>query len=100
MATTMNMIRRWFVEGVKDKNAYMAVWCDTYDYEDYPAYYNSRREAQHAINNPSSMQKVMEVYALTSDRQVREAQIQSHRSWALRIGDQVDDSIEIGDVTA
>lgn len=95
MATTKNEIRQWFVEGVNDKKAFMAVWCDTYDYEDYPSYYDNAAEAQRAINSPGSMQKVMEVYSLTEDHQERERQLNLHRCWALRPGDPVPDAANV-----
>lgn len=79
--TTQKQIAAWYDEGVKDGKAYMVVWCDTYDWSDYPACFDNREETQRAINSPSSMQKVMEVYDLNGDR---EAQLGMYRCWALR----------------
>lgn len=62
--TSVSTIRGWF-QSAKEEDQYMIVWCDSYDYSDYPAYYDSRERAQYALNNPSSMQRAMDDFALT-----------------------------------
>lgn len=81
MTTTAENIGGWFDRGVANNEAYMIVWCDTYDYEDYPAYYDSREEAQKALDKPGNMQKAMECYDLSKSKA---AQLALARSWALR----------------
>lgn len=67
--------------GKKLKAKYMIVWCDTFDYDDYPAYYNTKEEAQFALDNPAGMQKAMECYDLEADI---EKQLDMSRCWALK----------------
>lgn len=82
MGTTRTDLGNWFDQGVADDKAYMVVWCDTYDYSDYPAYYGSREDAQQALDkNGQNMQKAMECYDL---RKSKAAQLALARSWALR----------------
>ena len=58
----------------------MIVICDTYDYEDYPKFVkpgqNAREVAQ--ANNGVNMQRVMEVYDLSMDK---ETQLNEHRAF-------------------
>lgn len=84
MATTRAEITTWYDKGVRDGKAFMAVWCDTFDWDDYPVYYDTEEAAQKAIDNPSSMQRVMEVYDLKGNSNAPDDQIDSHRSWALK----------------
>lgn len=82
MPTTQSDLGRWFDRGVADGEAYMVVWCDTFDYSDYSAYYGSREEAQQALDKDGqNMQKAMECYDL---RKSKEAQMEQRRAWALR----------------
>lgn len=81
MMTTRNEIAAWYDRGAKEGKSYMVVWCDEYDWSDYPAYYDTQDEAQKAINSPSSMQRVMEVYDLNGDPVT---QLGLSRCWALR----------------
>jgi len=80
-AAPREVLGRWYDQGVEQGFAYMVVWCDTYDYEDYPKYHRTRDQAQRDIDNPESMQKVVEVYDLHKSRA---AQLASPRVWALR----------------
>lgn len=83
MGTTQEQIGSWYDDGLTAKWAYMAVWCDTYDWSDYPSYYPDEESAQEAINkNGENMQKVMEVYVLDSNRKI--GQLAQKRCWALR----------------
>ena len=80
-AATVSTISRWFDDGVLLNRRYMIVWCDDFDYEDYPAYYPDDESAQNALDNPSSMQRAMECYDLMADKQ---DQLNLRRAWALR----------------
>jgi hypothetical protein len=65
--TTKNDIGRWFDKGVSDGWKFMAVMCDTFDYSDYPKYFDSKVDLIEIQKDPGSMQKVMETYDLTAD---------------------------------
>lgn len=80
-AATVHTISTWFDYGVADKAQYMIVWCDDFDYSDYPAYYPDEQSAQTALNHPSSTQRAMECYDLRTDKQ---EQLNLRRAWALR----------------
>jgi hypothetical protein len=62
MASSREDISIWFDRGVEQRKTHMAVVCDTFDWEDYPVYFNSTDEAK--AWKPGEMQKLMEVYAL------------------------------------
>lgn len=80
MATTRQDIGRWFDSGRDANAAYMVVICDTFDYDDYPVYFNDIDSMRRKVADPGSMQRVMEVYDLNGDR---EAQLSADRAWAL-----------------
>lgn len=82
MAATRAEIAGWFDRGVKEGGAYMIVWCDDYDYTDYPSFYADKDLAQKALDMPSSMQRAMECYEL--DPAKKAEQLAMHRCWALR----------------
>jgi hypothetical protein len=82
MGTTKDELRDWFDLGLSKGQAYMIVACDTYDWEDFPVYAKDAEEARlrfRQFNGPN-MQKVMEVYDLSMDR---ETQMAEHRAWHL-----------------
>ena len=68
--TTKDEIRDWLKIGVRDNHKYMIVYCDTFDYTDYPVYAKDS-EAFHYIRKngymESKMQKLVEVYDLSLD---------------------------------
>ena len=66
--TTKKDISRWFDEGVNNKYAFMLIICDTFDYEDYPVYTNSAADCMQRYKNPGEMQRIMEVYNLSDDK--------------------------------
>ena len=74
--TTQNKISVWFDEGVSDGKKYMVVKCDTFDWTDYPEYYDSMNIVRGVVQHPGSMQKVMEVYDL---EQPKRPQLLEHR---------------------
>lgn len=80
MAATKDDLRRWFQHGVASGHRYMVVLCDTYDWEDYDKYADTRERALEIVASPGDMQKVMEVYDLNMDM---EAQMAEHRAWHL-----------------
>lgn len=81
-ASSYAEIAGWFNKGVEDKKAFMAVWCDTYDYTDYPEYFDSAEDCQEGINtNGQNMKRLMEVYDLSKDRK---EQMDQHRCFAMR----------------
>lgn len=69
--TTKDEIREWFQRGLnnEDKPTHMMVVCDTYDWEDYPVYVLPEEDAETIYKkyNGNNMQKVMEVYNLSTD---------------------------------
>ena len=78
--TTKQTISKWFDDGVADRQMFMFVMCDTYDWEDYPRYARTVEDARMVyIQYPSDMQKIMEVYDLRKDKQ---EQLKSTTSWA------------------
>ncbi len=64
MAASALEISKWFAEGVQKGALYMVVLCDTFDYEDYPVFFETEGAAQKKVGNPGQMQRVMEVYDL------------------------------------
>ncbi len=80
MTVTKEEISNWFNIGVELKATHMIVVCDTFDYEDYPVYVQEDQNV-HKIEKESDhaeMQKVMEVYCLTMDK---EAQLDQTRAF-------------------
>lgn len=82
MATSKRTIGDWFDSGIKDKQDFMIVVCDQFDWTDYPAYctrngfdwkYNQYKDGQ-------NMQKIMEVYDLSLDK---DSQLNQHRCMNL-----------------
>jgi len=72
--TTKAEISGWFDQGAMQGKQYMLVICDTFDHEDYPVYAATADECLAKYKAPGEMQRVMEVYSLTSDKaaQLRE----------------------------
>lgn len=70
MAATRRDIMEWYLRGVAEGHPRMIVWCDTFDYEDYPEYTDKTGDAlrsyvtYHAGKN---MKTLMEVYDLTGN---------------------------------
>lgn len=78
MAVTKNELRLWFDIGVKQGDSHMAVFMDTFDYDDYPVYINAIN-SEHAISAINKHDdRLMEVYNLTMDR---ESQMAEHRAF-------------------
>ena len=64
MTASQGDIRSWFAEGVAKGHSHMVVVCDTFDHEDFPAFYDSADDARKRVESPGSMERVMEVYYL------------------------------------
>lgn len=69
MGTLKEDLRRWFLEGVRDKATHMIIVCDTYDHEDYPVFVAVGEDVRKVVGNYNGkdMQRVMEVYDLRMD---------------------------------
>lgn len=83
MAASKYDIQYWFDRGKTEQGArYMVIVCDTYDWEDYPVYAQTKEDAETTVAHyrSASMQQVMEVYDLEADMQ---EQLNQHRTWAL-----------------
>lgn len=80
MATSKLTISNWFDEGIAEGATHMIVVCDTYDYEDYPVFVKAGQDARAVsrANNGVNMQRVMEVYNLSMDK---EQQLNEHRAF-------------------
>lgn len=78
--TTRAEIAEWYERGVEQGKSFMVVFVDTWDHEDYPAYYDDAEQARAAVAGADQWNRVMEVYDLTRDKVV---QIASPRAWSL-----------------
>lgn len=67
MATTREEIRRWLEKGKADGATHMIVWCDTFDYSDFPQYVYDPEVVATIACNPPRMTRLMEVYKLDMD---------------------------------
>lgn len=77
MAASAQDIRVWFGQGVAQGSKRMIVWCDTFDYDDYPEFTDLTGEELRAFtraNDGKSMKSLMEVYDLTMDLEVQMAE--------------------------
>ena len=75
MATTKQDLRAWFDRAVREGTDFMLVICDTFDYEDYPV--GCTRDNFTAVYRKyktADMQRVMEVYDLSIDREQQMAE--------------------------
>lgn len=80
MAATKADISSWFDRGLASGATHMVVVCDTYDWEDYPVYCYSEKEARKNSNDYSNMKKPMECYKLSDPK---EEQLNERRCWRL-----------------
>lgn len=67
--TTQAQIAAWFDRGVEQGASHMLVVVDTFDYEDYPVFTKTVEEARGRYTQPGEMQRVMEVYNLSMDKE-------------------------------
>ena len=78
--TTRNEIAGWFDRGVQQGASHLVVVVDTFDYEDYPVFCMNVQEARDRVAKPGDMQRVMEVYKLSMDK---ESQLNEHRAYNI-----------------
>lgn len=72
MAASRKDISWWFDQGLKHKDDFLMVVCDTYDWEDYPVYAKKDKiHEEYARYNGHNMQRVMEVYDLHMDKELQ-----------------------------
>lgn len=66
--TITEMIRDWLKEAKEKGATHMLVVVDTFDYEDYPVYVMPGQNYQEIYDDHNkNMQRVMEVYNLSTD---------------------------------
>lgn len=81
MSTTRKELSDWFDRGIAQGATHMVVVCDTFSYEDYPVFCKSEAAARAVAASPGEMQRIMEVYNLTKDK---DTQVNtSSRVWNL-----------------
>jgi hypothetical protein len=81
MAANRTDISGWFSRGVQAGRQRMIVWCDSFDYEDYPEFTNITGDELRSYTmkeNGKNMKRLMEVYDLTADP---EPQLQATRAY-------------------
>lgn len=67
--TTRQEISNWFDRGLEQGAKHMLIICDTFDHEDYPSYTKTDFDCLLKYREPGKMQRVMEVYDLSCDKQ-------------------------------
>ena len=81
MATSKQQIGDWFENGLTNKQDFMIVVCDTYDWTDYPSYCKKDEfDLKYKQYSDQNMQQVMEVYDLSLDK---DSQLNQHRCMNL-----------------
>lgn len=78
VTTTREDIKNWYKRGIQEGKKYMIIWCDIFDYEDYPEFYDSRKGAIASRDNPEAMQKYIESYNLSEDIDVQINRFRNH----------------------
>ena len=78
--TTKTEIAEWFDRGVAQGASHMVIVVDTYDYDNYPVFTKTVEDARQRCSCPGEMQRVMEVYNLSMDK---ETQLNQHRVYNL-----------------
>lgn len=76
--TTRTEISEWFDRGIDEGATHMLVIADTFSYEDYPSFADSEEEARQIAANPGDMQRVMDVYNLSMDKETQLGQTRSN----------------------
>ena len=85
MAASRSDIEGWFKRGKKEGQTHLIVMCDTYDWDDYPVYINTKegqdieKEVKEKLKG-ANMQKLMEVYDLSMDM---ESQLNERRAFHI-----------------
>ena len=69
--TSGEEIKSWLESGIADGSKYVLIYCDEFDYSDYPVYAENDDEFWRQYDNPlhqsANMQRLMEVYDLSMD---------------------------------
>lgn len=80
MAATREDISEWFDRALNNKDAFMIVVCDSYDYGDYPVFVDKEEnfEAKYREMQNAAMQQIMEVYDISKPK---EEQLSLTRCW-------------------
>lgn len=61
--TTRAEIKQWFDEAAHEGAAYMIIFCDTFDYEDFPVFCPNAADAhKRLLESSGAMLRAMEVY--------------------------------------
>lgn len=70
MSTSVATLTEWYDYGALMNATHMIVVCDTHDWEDYPVYITAEDNLQEQIakHDGVNMQKIMEVYNFSMDR--------------------------------
>lgn len=71
--TTTEKLSEWFDEGKAKGATHMIIVCDTYDWEDFPVFVYAPQNVRkrETTENSKEMQKIMEVYNLSLDKQMQ-----------------------------
>jgi hypothetical protein len=74
-------ISGWFDRGVKEGASHLIVVCDTFDHDDYPVWVHPGQDfwAKYEEYNGKDMQRIMEVYDLSHDKQAQMCEHRAHR---------------------
>lgn len=83
MAATRQDIECWLQQGVASNSTHVVIFCDTFDWEDYPVYVQRGQDVLKVIEEhkkENHMDKVMEVYNLSLDIQ---SQLAEYRAYHL-----------------
>ena len=82
MGTTREEISGWFERGVAHGATHMIVVCDTFDWDDYPVFVKADEQVADRVKafDGVNMQKIMEIYNLSMDR---DDQLAQHRAYNL-----------------
>lgn len=88
MAATMEVIKGWIARGKANKQSFLIVMCDTYDFDDYPVFVEGDEKAcqeeYDTRNRGGNMQTVMEVYDLNADIALQLSQKRAFPPWLIR----------------
>ena len=75
-------IKEMYLRGVEHNKKFMVIWCDTFNYEYYPSYYDTFAEMDKDMNTKKEMRIYMESYDLT---RMMDYQLRKNRNHALEL---------------
>jgi hypothetical protein len=76
-------IGKWLVDAKEHDAKYVIVWCDTFDWSDYPVYCDNAEQVSKRIKasrGNTDMIKIMEIYNL--DMSIKK-QLDEKRAWNI-----------------